>query len=176
LIFEIGCPTPKNCKEFQHHDFIEFPLLSSEGISAKCTQLYQRGYSIREIAKELGVSKTRVLNKLTLAGVPLRPSNADYKKDSSRTPRSGVGNTPFGFARLRGKLVVDAKEIETLRLILQLWRSGKTFHAIAVHLNSHQIKPRKGKAWQFASVRSVIQHHKADLNRIEEIISWASTN
>lgn len=140
------------------------------------TELYEFGRSLREISKELGLAKTTILNTLKQAGVTLRPSNADYHRGPSKPPRSSVGNTPYGFARLRGKLVVDAKEIETLRQIINLWRSGKTFHAIAIQLNSQGIKPRKGKAWQYASIQSVIQHHKTDLNRIEEIITWASKN
>jgi hypothetical protein len=93
----------------------------------------------------------------------MRPSNTDYSKTQKRPPHSNVGTTPFGFSRLRDKLVVDAKEIETLRLILKLWQSGKIFHSIAVHLNRYNINPRKGKAWQYASVKSIIQHHKTRL-------------
>lgn len=164
------------CKESEPHDIIDFPSLSKLGIIEKCVRFYQQGLSVREISKELGISKTGVLNHLTSAKTPMRPSNTDYKKTSKRPPRPNIGTTPFGFARLRGKLVVDAVEIETLRLILKLWQSGKTFHAIAVYLNSQLIKPRKAKAWQYASIQSVIQHHKTDLNRIEEIITWASKN
>ncbi|HAR44223.1 MAG TPA: hypothetical protein DCS07_16585 [Bdellovibrionales bacterium] len=54
-----------------------------------------------------------------------------------------VGIPPFGFSWLRGRLVVNAEEIETVRLIIKLWQDGMTYTAIASHLNGHGIKTRK---------------------------------
>lgn len=176
LIPNIGWGCGATDEQLQPPDKVTLLSLSRQGISDKVVENYNSGRSLREISKEIGLAKSTILKALKRAGVPLRPSNADYQKGQRRPPRPNVGTTPYGFARLRGKLVVDAREIETLRLIIKLWQSGKTFHAIAVHLNSQGIKPRKGKAWQYASIKSVIQHQKADLNRIEEIITWASKN
>lgn len=86
-----------------------------------------------------------------------------------------VGVTPYGYSRLRGRLVVEPKEIETVRLILNLWQSGQSFSAIAQHLNRHRVKTRKGGTWEHSIVRSIIQRHKDNPDQIEETI-WESTN
>ncbi|OFZ55151.1 MAG: hypothetical protein A2428_13105 [Bdellovibrionales bacterium RIFOXYC1_FULL_54_43] len=50
-----------------------------------------------------------------------RPGNTRRKAKGVR-----VGIPPFGFSWLRGRLVVNAEEIETVRLIIKLWQDGIT--------------------------------------------------
>jgi len=86
------------------------------------------------------------------------------------------GAAPYGFCWLRGRLVVDPKEIETARLVIQLWQSQQTFAAITRRLNGLKKKNRAGGKWDHSLVRSIIRRHKNNPNQIEEVISWDSKN
>ena len=45
----------------------------------------------------------------------------DRKKIPAGRGKPHVGVIPYGYDRLRGILIVNGKEIETVRLILKLW-------------------------------------------------------
>jgi hypothetical protein len=44
---------------------------------------------------------------------------------------------------LRGRLILDAREIEIVHLVMSLWKTGQNFSAIARALNGRNIKNRK---------------------------------
>jgi hypothetical protein len=95
-------------------------------------------------------------------------------RKKAKTVRIGV--SPYGFAWLRGRLVMDPKEIEIVQLIIKLWQSGQKFSAIARHLNGLRKRTRSGSQWEHSLVRKIVLRYQNNSNQIEEIIKWASIN
>lgn len=81
--------------------------------------------------------------------------------DSKRTKRGG--HTPYGYAYLDGKLLIDPKEQIVVRKILKLRQEGKTFQAIADELNRHKTPTRSGKAWIKSVIRSIVLRTKGEI-------------
>ena len=154
----------------QFHDYIEFSSSTTQGIMEEAANLYDSGLTLRETAKELGVSKTLVRKTLLQQGIDLRPPNGPELKKVPAADKLHIGVTPYGYARLQGRLVMDPKEIVIVRLILKLSQTGKTLWDIAHHLNGAGYKNRSGTAWEHSLVRNIINRHKDNPNRVEEEI------
>ncbi|MBI3558312.1 MAG: recombinase family protein, partial [Deltaproteobacteria bacterium] len=144
-------------------------------ISEKCIALYATGRNLLQIARETGVPRPNVRQTLIEAGVAIRTHHSRPDETTIKAEKLQVGVTPFGYSRLRGRLVVEPKEIETVRLILNLWQAGRSLSAIAQHLDSHGYKTRKGGRWEHSIVRHIVLRHKDNPDQIEETI-WESTN
>ena len=125
---------------------------------------------MREVGKELGLSKNAIRRTLIQQGVALRPPNGPEQKKVPTANKLHTGVTPYGYARLQGRLVVDAKEIVIVRLILKLRLSGKTLWAIAHYLNDLGFKNRSGSPWEHSLVRNIIKRHEGGLDEIENQI------
>ncbi len=138
------------------HDFIELSPRTPTRIIEKCAPLYEEGLSLRDIEERTGIPKTTIRETLTKNGFPLRnPANGNAKKiDNNQTKRGG--STPFGYAYLDGKLLIDPKEQIALRKIVKLHHAGKSNQAIADELNNKNIPTRSGKPWIRSVVRSII--------------------
>ncbi len=111
---------------------------------------------MRDIEERTGIPKSTIRETLTKSGFGLRnPLNGKASKiDNKRNKRGGA--TPFGYAYLDGKLLMDPKEQIALRKILKLWKDGRTYQAIADELNHQKIPTRSGKPWIRSVVRSII--------------------
>jgi hypothetical protein len=110
------CPT--NYEQPQHHDYNDFTSLSIEGISSRAAEFYASGLSLAQISRQLNKSRTFIRKTLLEAGVSLRESLASQPSESSAPPTSHSGNTPFGYRNLRGRLIMDAREIEIVHSIM----------------------------------------------------------
>ncbi|WP_142409960.1 recombinase family protein [Bacteriovorax stolpii] len=73
------------------------------------------------------------------------------------------GHTPYGYAYLDGKLLIDPKEQIVLRKILKLRQAGQTFQAIADELNHHKTLTRSGKPWIKSVIRSIVLRTKGEI-------------
>jgi len=160
LVLKNGRGKPTNSKPAQYHDFIEVPSLSVEGISSSAAGFYDSGLSLRQISKQLNKSKTFIRKTLLEAGVSLRQSVESHLSESSAPPKLHSGNTPFGYRNFRGRLIMDAREIEIVHSIMELWTRGKSYSAIAAHLNSLGLKNRRATPWEHSLVRSIVERHK----------------
>jgi len=120
--------------------------------------------------------RTTVRNSLRRAGIELRLSPSLPGKSRRKARGVRVGIPPYGFSWLRGRLVVNAEEIETVRLIVKLWQDGMNYTAIAVHLNGHGIKTRKHSSWDHSLIRRVVKRHQQNPNQVEEVIKWESND
>lgn len=154
--FEVsGDPRPSLYELFYPIDTIQFSLKARVPISPEAVDLYRKGWSLRDIAREYGCSKGKVMLALRKAGVPLRESIA------LPTSRRGVGKQGvlpyYGFCYSEGRIVRDPKEFPTLKLIHRLWKDKKTIHQITVALNRARIPSRKGKRWSWAAVRNIVE-------------------
>jgi hypothetical protein len=155
-----GRVKPTNDEQPKPHDYIEFLSLSIRGISEKVSHLYASGLSLRQISMELSCSKTYIRKTLLNAGMDLR-SQCKSQSPIGKNPRKlRSGNPPFGYRILRGRLILDAAEIEVVQLVMNLWHSGMAQRAIARHLGNHKIKNRKGTLWDHSLVRSIVKRHR----------------
>ena len=81
--------------------------------------------------------------------------------DGLHTKRGG--HTPYGYAYLDGKLLIDPKEQVVVRKILKFRQDGQTFQAIADELNRHKIPTRSGKPWIKSVIRSIVLRTKGEI-------------
>ena len=161
------CPT--NYEQPQHHDYIDFISLSVEGISSKAAEFYASGLSLRQISQHLNKSKSFIRKTLLEAGVCLRESLASQPSESSRPPKPHSGNTPYGYRNLRGRLIMDAREIKIVHSIMKPRTRGKSYSAIATHLNGLGLKNRRATPWEHSVVGSIVERHQdKPLNHEEE--------
>ena len=168
LVLKNGRGEPKNSKPAQYHDFIEVPSLSKEGISSSAAGFYDSGLSLRQISQHLNKSKSFIRKTLLEAGVSLRQSVESHLSESSAPPKLHSGNTPFGYRNFRGRLIMDAREIEIVQLVMNLWTAGQSYSSIAKHLNNQGIKNRKATPWEHSLVRSIVERHKDKPVNLEE--------
>lgn len=104
----------------------------------------------------MGIAKSTIRETLIKSGFALRnPLNGNASRIDNKRSKRG-GSTPFGYAYLEGKLLMDPKEQVALRKILNLWKAGMSYQAIADYLNNQKILTRSGKPWVRSVVRSII--------------------
>lgn len=140
-------------------DKIEIPNLTKVGISPKVRELYEKGASLCEIAKELQITRHMARKVLLTHNLGLRSSNRRLKDRYCRTVGRYLGAAPFGYFIKHGKLVEDGREQEVIRLIMDLRSKGKSFSGIAKYLNGHKIRTRKSKRWDHSTVGNIIRYH-----------------
>jgi hypothetical protein len=167
-IVRTGRGKPTNSKPAQYHDFIEVLSLSKEGISSRAVSFYNSGLSLRQISKQLNKSKSFIRKTLLEAGVSLRESVESHLSESLAPSKPHSGNTPFGYRNLRGRLIMDAREIEIVHSIMKLWTQWKSYSAIAAHLNGLGLKNRRATSWEHSLVRSIVERHKDKPLNLEE--------
>lgn len=67
------------------------------------------------------------------------------------------GVIPYGYAYLEGALVVAPHEYKIVLLVVKLWKSGKSFKAIARLLNDRKIPTRLGGSWYGPTVAAIVR-------------------
>lgn len=111
---------------------------------------------MRDISKELNISKTTARERLIKAGVALRPKDPTPEQ----VQRWRMGKTkappPFGFCYFQGKLVRNPMEYDALLKIHRQWKLGMNANDITRYLNGKKIKPRKAKEWHNKAVKKII--------------------
>lgn len=141
-------------------DFTEFIVKISKRISAEDNQnaaeMYSKGMSLREISKQLGMSKNGVRSSLLRAGHKLREPAP--KATHMRSLKSGKQSALpyYGFCYFEGKIVKDPREFPILQRIHRLWSQGRTIHQINLELNRAKLPSRKGRAWSWAAIQNIV--------------------
>lgn len=137
-------------------DTKEFYFKNDTRISSEVTNLYEQGWSLREIARENGCSKNKIRSSLVKAGLEMRDR---VPQATSRRGLSGgkQGALPYyGFCYFEGKIVRDPHEFPTLQLIHNGWKKKQTIHQITQQLNQAKRPSRTGKAWSWAAVSNIV--------------------
>ncbi|MFC1705871.1 recombinase family protein [Planctomycetota bacterium] len=75
---------------------------------------------------------------------------------AKKARRERTGGVPYGYADQEGKLIPIPEEQRVLRVMRELRSDGRSFRAIANELNERGVRPKRGKKWWPASVRSVL--------------------
>jgi len=141
----------------QHHVIIDLPICQTHCIIDEFIELYEKGLSIRDIAKQTGKPKSTVQKKLTQAGIELRPKVTLPTGAARREKRNGGARPYFGFCFFQGRVVPDPREYPTLLRIHALWKAGRKPMSITNDLNSKKMLARGGSTWLRGSVGRIIE-------------------
>jgi len=106
--------------------------------------------SKREIARQLNVSHSAVIEALRKAGIHGNILNGNKRK----------GQIPFGYDYKDGKFIKNQKEQEAIRLIKQLRANGLSLRGIAKELNKNLIPTKNNGIWQANTIRKILQREK----------------
>jgi hypothetical protein len=138
----------------------EFSPKDDSRISSEIAELYGKGWSLREIAREYGCSKTRVRSRLLKEGHEPRDMYAQVTHDRKVSAGKQGALPYFGFCYFDGRIVPDPREFPTLQLIHRRWKERKTIHQITIELNRAKIPSRKGKAWSWVAVQNIVNRFR----------------
>jgi hypothetical protein len=136
-------------------DWIDVSSFHKPVLFQKVADLYESGMSLKRVAHELQISKTAARSTLFRGGHAIRPHVGRRKPEE-------VGAAPYGYARIDGALLKDPKEQRNIQLILNYWKTGMSFTAIAKELNRLSIKPRMAKFWSDTTVRNLVLRFTQD--------------
>jgi hypothetical protein len=130
-------------------------------ISSDLADLYKKGWSLRDIALEVGCSKNKVRSSVLKTGLELRKPHAQVT--AKRGKNGGKqGALPFyGFCYFEGEIVRDPREFPILQLIHRCWKKDQTIHMITQELNRARRPSRTGKKWSWAAVQNIIERFKS---------------
>lgn len=113
--------------------------------------------SLREIAEITNIPKATILKT--------------FQKYKVTRRQTKIGQAPYGFAYLEGKLVVDPKEHLIVRKIISFHHKGYSMRAISRELNSRKLFNRKGTKWHNGVIKSVIEYHM-NVNKLQSKLNY----
>ena len=152
-----GDPKPPISKLFYPTDFIEFSRKVKSDFSKEFIEKYKKGFSAKEIAREHGCSKQKVLATLKRNKVNIRPSKVFTTLEAMRKKGRRNRKPFYGFCYFEGQIAKHTAEFPVLLIIHNMWQSGKSIHYINLELNKCKFKAREGGKWSWASVRNIVQ-------------------
>ena len=159
-IGKIGCGREPINHLGYPHDIIDISLLVKQVVSQKTAELYEKGYSTRAIARQLGIGKTTVNSHLAASNVKLRSHSNDQIHNKKKPKTRSIKTAPYGFCLVDGLLHKDPKEQSILKLILKWAKLGQSHCAIARKLNEQKLKPRHAAKWSQPTVSYIVKRHQ----------------
>ncbi len=151
-------------KKVHPHDFIELSPKSKCRIYRISSELYKKGLSLRDIEERTGIPKSTIRETLQKNGFVLRSSTNGKDHQTDHTQFKSSGQTPYGYAYLDGKLIIDPKEYLIVLKVMKLYKSGKSSQSIAENLNDQKILSRRGLSWRRCVISTIIKRQ----NEIKE--------
>ena len=147
LVDRSGCWA--NCNQVT--DFLSLIVNPSRADFTTFSDLYlEKGLSASEIAVELGLSKTAVIERLQAGGI--RRARTGRDPNNYKFPK----NPPYGYQVVNGRLVANRLEMKVARQIVELRDRQKVgWRVIAEKLNQSGCKTRKGRPWTIDTVENV---------------------
>ena len=153
---------PKN-RLSNYHDLIKFLPKTQENNYLKIMPFYEQKMPINEIARQTGIARSTVRSTLKKACLPNNKNKSATKLKDKKPIKWKGGGTPFGYAYLEGKFVIDPKEYKVVLTIYREWLNAQSYRAIARNLNAKKIKTRNGKVWTNEIIKRIIDRHECDL-------------
>jgi len=150
-------------------DFIPLSKPPLVAVASEMAELYASGYSLKQIASKLNKAKTTVKSTLESHGVVMRPASGSKKYYRLGQNERRSAHPPFGFVVLRNKFVPHPTEIEILREINQLMKSGRGPRQIANRLNELKLPTRSKRAWAHSVVTGILKRLKANQYPYNEV-------
>lgn len=165
FLVKIGSHHPATCNLSQIHDFIEIRLSIIRGKNADLKALYEQGFSIPDIANQLGMSTSSTRSHLLKIGVTLRAKGSvSFTQGKGKSFKSS-SPPPYGYCYLDGQLHKDPREYPILQIIEKQTQNGRTPSEIARFLNDKKFKTRHGKTWRQSHAFNIVQKIKTSKQR-----------
>ena len=142
-------------------DFIPLSKISVVAGASEMVALYAAGHSLQQISRIVGRAKATVKSTLAANGVVLRPASGSQKFHALGQNERRSSLPPFGFVLLRNQFVPHPVEIEVVREIRALSKSGLRPRQIAERLNVLGHCTRSKKQWGCLAVANVLKNLKA---------------
>ncbi len=141
------------------HDFIHLTFRNYDEHLQKVAELYKQENSLREIARVVDLSKTKVRDLVLRAGVPLR----SYRNEKGQLVLGARGKRnvkpSYGFWFLNGVVQQHPKEYLIVLEITERWKVGQSMNSIATWLNRKGIKLRRNVKWSWNSVKNIVSRN-----------------
>lgn len=67
-------------------------------------------------------------------------------------------NIPYGYEYENGKLIINSEEAKVVKMIFQLYLSGKSIGMIVNHLNDQGVLTKKGKHWGKQTISKILKN------------------
>ena len=133
-------------------EIIKFPVLPKHRDESFLHKQYvEEGLSASQIARDLSISKSAILNVLKKAGIELA---------NEPRPTQRRGQMLYGKKVVNGKVVDHFGEMQNIEKMIQLRNDGYSYHKIASILNTMNVATKSRKAkWQGATVMKIIKSH-----------------
>jgi len=142
------------------HDFIYLEIRNNDMYLEKVAELYKAGHSLRDIAKQIGLSKTKIRNLVIRAGIPLRTTLDEKRRLVLGTRGKHGTKPPYGYWYLDGQLQKHPKEYPVVLEIIERWKSGQSRNSIATWLNRRGIKSPMNRKWSWNTVTNILERLK----------------
>lgn len=146
-------------------EVVDFIPLSKPPLVASLPEmasLYASGYSLEQIAKKLNKAKSTVKGTLQAHGVVLRPAHGSHEHRQLGQNERRSAQPPFGFVLLRNAFVPHPNEIEVVREIKKLAKSGRGPRQIADRLNELDLPTRSKRPWAHSVVTGILNRIKSN--------------
>ena len=130
-------------------------------------EIIRAGAKIESVKEDFGDSSEQVLLRTILAAVAqyelslIRGRVKAAKAIARKKGNYCGGKREYGYDVVEGKLVENAKEQETLKLMKDWYAAGDKMTTITDRLNASGIESATGNNWNYYSVRRVIQRKVA---------------
>ncbi len=108
----------------------------------------KQSLSMREIARQLNVSHSTIIETFKRLGI---------QKNSSNNNTKIPGQIPFGYSYKNGKLEKNEKEQEVIGTIKQLKSNGLSLRGIARELNQKLIPTKNNGIWHANTVSKILE-------------------
>ncbi len=135
---------------------IPINVINPRDIIGEICDLYNKNLSLRDIAKQLNLSKTTVREHLIRAGIALRPKDPTPEEVTRWRICKTKAPPPFGYCYFQGTLVKNPAEYDTLLKIHRQWKAGMDANALTRYLNAKKLKPRKAREWHNKAVKKIV--------------------
>jgi transposase len=107
--------------------------------------------SMRQIARELGCSKSTVAKHILEFGISLR---------EGYLPRQRRGQIPFGMKMRNGQLVPHLGEQATISKLRELRAAGKSYKALVDWLKAEGVRSKNGGQWDRPTVYKILKNQR----------------
>ena len=122
----------------------------------------EKGWSARQIAKELTSSHSTIIEQLRTFGIPIRDDQTQVHK------KAGYG-LPYGKVARKGDLLTNRREKKVIETMLKLREDGLSYRQIADYLDRRGIPTKTGRShWKAASVMKIVKAAKRTVQECNE--------
>lgn len=139
------------------HDFIHLEIRNNDTHLEKVAELYKSGHSLRDIAKQIDLSKTKIRDLVLRSGIPLRTVCNEKGRLVLGTRGKRGTKPPYGYWYLDGQLQRHPKEHPVVLEIIGRWKAGHSRNSIATWLNGRGIKSPRNLKWSWNTVTNILE-------------------